>query len=92
MAISEKEFIVATTNTDPENYSKPQDRDAPVVWDQEKYPAPTEADKATLRKVAGAIPWIGYSLCVVEFAERASYYGAVQVFSNFIQNPLPIGV
>ncbi|KAF2434848.1 PTR2-domain-containing protein [Tothia fuscella] len=60
-------------------------------WDHELYPPPTEDDKIQLRKIAGEIPWIGYSLCVVEFAERASYYGAVQVFANFLQKPLPKG-
>ncbi|GME41663.1 Oligopeptide transporter [Neofusicoccum parvum] len=30
-------------------------------------------------------------ICVVEFAERASYYGAKTVFSNFMQYPLPEG-
>ncbi|RMZ78595.1 hypothetical protein DV738_g3772, partial [Chaetothyriales sp. CBS 135597] len=40
------------------------------------YVAPTEEEKRTLRKVAGNIPLISFSLCLVEFAERASYYGA----------------
>jgi dipeptide/tripeptide permease len=51
----------------------------------------TEEDRSTLRRVSGSIPWISYALCVVEFAERASYYGMVFVFYNFIQFPLPNG-
>jgi dipeptide/tripeptide permease len=52
---------------------------------------PTEEDKSTLRRVSGSIPWVAYSLCIVEFGERASYYGCSFVFSNFIQFPLPRG-
>lgn len=32
-----------------------------------------------------------YVLCAVEFAERASYYGVNQVFSNFMEYDLPKG-
>lgn len=52
---------------------------------------PTEEEKHTLRKVADHIPAVSYALCLVEFAERASYYGVSNVFSNFMQFPLPIG-
>jgi len=37
------------------------------------------------------IPAVSFALCVVEFAERASYYGVITVFSNFMQFPLPAG-
>jgi hypothetical protein len=50
---------------------------------------PTEEERTTLRRVSGSIPWVAYSLCAVEFAERASYYGCSFVFSNFVQFPLP---
>jgi dipeptide/tripeptide permease len=50
---------------------------------------PTDEERRSLRKVAGTVPWIAYALCVVELAERASYYGATQVFMNFLQRPLP---
>lgn len=59
--------------------------------EREQYPVPTPEEAATLRKVAGTIPTVAYSLCVVELAERASYYGVQQVFSNFMQYPLPKG-
>ncbi|TFB00742.1 Peptide transporter PTR2, partial [Trichoderma ghanense] len=52
---------------------------------------PTEEEKASLRKVAGSIPAISWVLCVAELAERASYYGASQVFNDFMQFPLPKG-
>lgn len=53
--------------------------------------APTEEEQTTLRKVSGKIPWICYAFCIVEFSERASYYGVKGVFSNFIQFGLPKG-
>jgi hypothetical protein len=54
--------------------------------------APTKDEKTSLRKVAGPIPITSFALCIVEFAERASYYGAKTVFNNFIQFPLPEGL
>jgi hypothetical protein len=50
---------------------------------------PTEEERTSLRRVAGKIPWICYTLRAVEFAERASYYGCSGVFSNFVEFPLP---
>ncbi|OIW23902.1 PTR2-domain-containing protein [Coniochaeta ligniaria NRRL 30616] len=55
------------------------------------YPAPTEEERATLRKVADSIPYVSYLLCMVELAERASFYGVKTVFNNFMQFPLPEG-
>ncbi|KAJ7891313.1 PTR2-domain-containing protein [Mycena olivaceomarginata] len=52
---------------------------------------PTEEEKNTLRLVAGKIPWAAYIICLVEFSERASYYGCSGVFNNYIQRPLPVG-
>ena len=57
----------------------------------DEHSLPTEAESKTLRRVAGTLPLVSFSLCLVEFAERASYYGAKTVFSNFIQFPLPEG-
>lgn len=61
------------------------------VTDDEKFPAPTEEEWKTLRKVPGNFPASAFILCWVEFAERASYYGVQTVFSNFMQFPLPKG-
>ncbi|KAH8684418.1 putative peptide transporter PTR2 [Tricladium varicosporioides] len=46
---------------------------------------------SSLRRVAGHIPITAYVLCIVEFAERGSFYGVKQVFSNFVNRPLPVG-
>lgn len=59
--------------------------------DGDGYIYPTEEEKSSLRIVAGKVPIVAYTLCVVEFAERASYYGCSQVFNNFIEYPLPKG-
>jgi proton-dependent oligopeptide transporter, POT family len=57
--------------------------------DASEYPPPTEEERSVLRKVPDSIPFVAYMLCVVELAERASYYGANTVWNNFIEFPLP---
>lgn len=52
---------------------------------------PTDEQRKTLRKVAEKMPLMAFALCIVEFAERASYYGTTQVFNNFLEFPLPEG-
>lgn len=49
----------------------------------------TDEDRTVLRKVAGSIPLISWVLCIAELAERASYYGASQVFNDYLEFPLP---
>ncbi|KAJ5756679.1 hypothetical protein N7533_006222 [Penicillium manginii] len=58
---------------------------------EDQYPPPTDEENRTLRKVSANVPLVSFSLCLVEFAERASYYGARTVFANFIEFPLPNG-
>ncbi|KAG6004558.1 hypothetical protein E4U21_000942 [Claviceps maximensis] len=52
---------------------------------------PTAHELATLRRVPGSIPVIAYSLCVVEFCASASLYACVQIWTNYINRPLPKG-
>ncbi|EJT97854.1 PTR2-domain-containing protein [Dacryopinax primogenitus] len=52
---------------------------------------PTAEELLTLRKVPAGMPWPALAMCLIEFAERASYYGCTGVFSNFIRGPLPKG-
>ncbi|GAA6004046.1 Ptr2p [Rhodotorula paludigena] len=60
--------------------------------EHEVYPdTPTEEDLRTLRRVPGRINIASFLIAYVELAERFSYYGCVQVFTNFIQQPLPPG-
>ncbi|TRM60946.1 POT family-domain-containing protein [Schizophyllum amplum] len=51
----------------------------------------TDEESVCLRLVPGKIPWAAYIVSFAEFAERASYFGCVTVFTNFIQRPLPEG-
>ncbi|KZM22329.1 uncharacterized protein EKO05_0010317 [Ascochyta rabiei] len=48
---------------------------------------PTEEELETLPRVGAAIPWKIYTIAFVELVERMSYYGCVQVYSNFIAKP-----
>jgi dipeptide/tripeptide permease len=52
---------------------------------------PTEEELKTLRRVPTNIPLVAYLICVVEFSERASYYGVQPLISNFVNRPLPDG-
>ncbi|KAK2603718.1 peptide transporter ptr2 [Conoideocrella luteorostrata] len=52
---------------------------------------PTDEEFETLRRVPGKIPTVAYLLCAVEFCERASYYGCAQIWTNYINRPLPKG-
>ncbi|BGP29520.1 hypothetical protein JCM10296v2_001259 [Rhodotorula toruloides] len=63
-----------------------------TTGDDEDYPdAPTPEEKMTLRRVAGPINIASFLIGFIELAERFSYYGSTQVFTNFIQQPLPEG-
>ncbi|KAI1756171.1 POT family protein [Xylaria castorea] len=64
---------------------------ASQIVDLETYPPPTEEERKTLRKVFDSVPWTAWTLCFVELAERASYYGVKAVFNNYLQFPLPKG-
>lgn len=52
---------------------------------------PTPEELQTLRRVPGKLPTVAYLLCAVEFCERASYYGCAQIWTNYINRPLPKG-
>lgn len=52
---------------------------------------PTEEELNTLPRVAGNVPNVAYMICIVEFCERASYYGIQGLISNYVNRPLPPG-
>ncbi|KAJ5670934.1 hypothetical protein N7507_000061 [Penicillium longicatenatum] len=89
--VSTESFAVTTSSS--EKAKEIRVGEGEVIFDssEDDYPAPTEEENSTLRKVAGSMPLVSFSLCLVELAERASYYGAYTVFSNFIEFPLPKG-
>jgi proton-dependent oligopeptide transporter, POT family len=83
---------------DPERRKSSHVTELPPLYDgkgvmQEEYldvdNMPTEEELHTLRRVADHIPAKAYTIAFVELVERLSYYGAVQVFVNFIQQANP---
>lgn len=52
---------------------------------------PTLEEMKTLRRVSGKIGWRAFSITLVEFCERFSWYGTTAIFVNFIQQPRPYG-
>ncbi|CAK7896754.1 peptide transporter Ptr2p [[Candida] anglica] len=52
---------------------------------------PTPTETKTLRRVLGHAPYAVYLLCLIELAERGSYYGVQGCLANFVQRPLPAG-
>lgn len=90
--VSSESFEVTTSSS--EKMKEVQVGEGEVIFDssEDDYPAPTEEESTTLRKVAGSMPLVSFSLCLVELAERASYYGAYTVYSNFVEFPLPKGM
>ncbi|KAL3475938.1 POT family-domain-containing protein, partial [Aspergillus californicus] len=59
-----------------------------VDYDDE---TPTDEELETLRRVPGNLPLVAYLICIVEFSERASYYGVSGLISNFVNRPMPVG-
>ncbi|CAG7854898.1 Probable peptide transporter ptr2 AltName: Full=Peptide permease ptr2 [Serendipita indica DSM 11827] len=51
----------------------------------------TKHEFDTLRHVGDRLPITAWLVVIVEFAERWTYYGTVNVFSNYIRAPLPPG-
>lgn len=64
--------------------------DAKAVEETDDWHFPTEEERQTLRRVSEKMNWPAFAICVCEFAERFSYYGATQVYSNFISKPRPM--
>ncbi|ODV94660.1 hypothetical protein PACTADRAFT_50520 [Pachysolen tannophilus NRRL Y-2460] len=60
-------------------------------WNPDGLREPTEEEKTTLRRTIGHAPYACYLICLIEFAERGSYYGVTGCLTNFIQRPLPAG-
>jgi POT family proton-dependent oligopeptide transporter len=104
MSLDEKNAVgVVTTNNvssaEEEMYHETIDHDDPnnyfTHYIDEHNPRglrrPTKAEGRTLRRILGHAPYTAYLLCLIEFAERASYYGVQGCLANFVQRPLPKG-
>ncbi|CCH42577.1 putative membrane protein [Wickerhamomyces ciferrii] len=77
-----------TSSTEEENIAEKFDE---LTEYNEQYPEPTTEDYSTLKRTLGSAPFITYLICLVEFAERASYYGVKNRLNNFVQLKLPAG-
>lgn len=62
-----------------------------LIADHNIHRHPTVSEASTLKSIPAQVPITAYFLALVEFAERASYYGVSGVFTNFVQRPLPPG-
>ncbi|KAF2129661.1 PTR2-domain-containing protein [Dothidotthia symphoricarpi CBS 119687] len=51
---------------------------------------PTAEELITLRRVSGKIPWTAYTIAIVELCERFGYYGSQVLYTNFVQQSLPV--
>ncbi|EEQ32041.1 peptide transporter ptr2 [Microsporum canis] len=73
--------------------SAPDPEDVSVQLEEDEN-TPTEEELATLRKVAGKLPWSAFLVAVVELCERFAYYGLNGPFQNYMQRPYkdPSGV
>jgi len=77
-----------------QRHTPPGDRHAPYldpsIMEGDYEGKPTEEELAVLRRVPGKVPVIAYLICIVEFCERASYYGVQPLISNYVNRPLPL--
>jgi proton-dependent oligopeptide transporter, POT family len=51
----------------------------------------THRELATLRHVRDSLPYSAWLVVTVEFAERWTYYGTTNLYSNYIRAPRPDG-
>lgn len=85
---------VAVADVEKQFHTPPGDRHPPyldpAVMEEDYEGKPTDEELTVLRRVPGTIPVIAYLICIVEFCERASYYGVQPLISNYVNRPLPV--
>ncbi|KAK2813799.1 hypothetical protein FQN50_000199 [Emmonsiellopsis sp. PD_5] len=86
VAIADDKQIVAST---PEKQQVVVEEDD--LLEDTEFPAPTEEELATLRRIPDRIPWLCFTVAFVELCERFGYYGTTAVLTNFVQQELPRG-
>ena len=69
---SNEKVALARTNTSDSiaRNQAPVEFEADLIGEE-----PTEEELATLPRVSGKIPWIAYTVAIVELCERFGYYG-----------------
>ncbi|KAI2637525.1 major facilitator superfamily transporter peptide [Xylaria nigripes] len=94
MAVS-SELDHASTGDEKISHTPPGDQHNayldPDVMSSDYEGKPTDEELKTLRRVPGSLPFVAYMICIVEFCERASFYGVQPLISNFVNRPLPDG-
>ncbi|KAI1109991.1 major facilitator superfamily transporter peptide [Nemania sp. NC0429] len=63
----------------------------PALLEADYEGKPTPEELKTLRRVPGSLPVVAYLICLVEFCERASFYGVQPLISNYVNRKLPVG-
>lgn len=84
---------ISEDNSEVYDYDNPNNYDTVYVDEFNpnglRYPTPEEKKK--LRRILQKIPRSVFFICLIELAERASYYSTSGLISNFVQRPLPEG-
>lgn len=90
---SESDVQSLATIDDAYDFDDPANYDTQYVdeFNPKGLRRPTKTESATLRRVLGRASYAAYLICLVELAERGSYYGVSGILANFIQRPMPPG-
>lgn len=80
VAVSEKHDQEMTIEPAPVQSASVHDEDDVAL--QKIYP--TDEEMKTLRRVAGKLPWLTFTVAVVELCERFSYYGTTAVCKSIL--------
>lgn len=85
-ALDEKHHVARSDTTGSNQHLAP-----PVEFEADlEGEEPTAEELVTLRRVSGKIPWTAFTIAFVELCERFGYYGCQVLYTNFIQQPLPV--
>ncbi|KAI0971716.1 major facilitator superfamily transporter peptide [Xylaria arbuscula] len=92
---SSSDLEPVSTGDEKMSHTPPEDKHNayldPSVMEADYPGKPTPEELVTLRRVPGNLPVVAYMICIVEFCERASFYGVQPLISNFVNRPLPKG-
>lgn len=87
----EKSLDRVTTGDEKMAHTPPGDRHGaildPSIIEGDYEGKPTNEELKTLRRIPGNLPIVAYMICIVEFCERASYYGVQPLIGNYVNRP-----